>query len=314
MHIEIQERGGRKHYYLAHSYRKDGKVRKVRRYLGPDLTKTQVKQLRAHAEKSLKAEIESRRKIRDPLKTVLTPGEVKEINALIMGGDVNISRLSEGDWLHFTELFTYDTNAIEGSTVTAKEVRKILEEDEWPKERGKWEIAETYGLAEAVAYIRETRTHVSINLVKRLHELCFANSKTFSGKLREKGVEVVIADIHGNVVHRGAPQKKIVNLLKELIEWYKKNKKKYHPIVLAAVVHNQFENIHPFQDGNGRVGRLLLNNILLKHGMPPVNIELKNRREYYASLQAYEREGDLRPTIELMLKEYKRLQKQLKNM
>ena len=76
---------------------------------------------------------------------------------------------------------------------------------------------------------------------------------------------------------------------------------------MAAVVHNQFENVHPFQDGNGRVGRLILNNILLKHGMPPVNIELKNRQEYYSALQAYEKEGNLRPTIELILKEYKKL-------
>ncbi|MFH1835681.1 MAG: hypothetical protein ABH851_05795 [Methanobacteriota archaeon] len=62
------------------------------------------------------------------------------------------------------------------------------------------------------------------------------------------------------------------------------------------------------------VGRLLLNNILLKHDMPPVNIELKNRRRYYDSLQAYEKKGDLRPTIELILKEYKKLNKTLKNM
>jgi small nuclear ribonucleoprotein (snRNP)-like protein len=61
------------------------------------------------------------------------------------------------------------------------------------------------------------------------------------------------------------------------------------------------------------VGRLLLNNILLKHGMPPVNIELKNRKEYYASLQAYERLGNLRPSIELILKEYKELMKSLKH-
>jgi Fic family protein len=78
------------------------------------------------------------------------------------------------------------------------------------------------------------------------------------------------------------------------------------------VVHNQFENIHPFRDGNGRVGRLLLINILLKHKLPPVNIELKNRMEYYAALQNYENNGDIRPTLELILKEYKKLDSVLK--
>jgi Fic family protein len=103
-----------------------------------------------------------------------------------------------------------------------------------------------------------------------------------------------------------------VKLLKELIDWYNKNKKEYSPLILATVVHNQFENIHPFQDGNGRVGRLVLNNILLKHDLPPVNIELRNRREYYGALQEYERNRNIRPTIELVLKEYKSLKRLLK--
>ena len=82
-------------------------------------------------------------------------------------------------------------------------------------------------------------------------------------------------------------------------------------MLLAAVVHNQFENIPPFQDGNGRVRRLLLNYILLKHRLPPVNIGLNNRSEYYTSLQAYQNEGDIRPTLDLILKEYKILKKEL---
>lgn len=81
--------------------------------------------------------------------------------------------------------------------------------------------------------------------------------------------------------------------------------------VLAAVVHNQFEIVHPFQEGNGRVGRLLLTNILLKYSLPPLNIELKNRSQYYAALQAYEKDHNIRQTLELMLKEYKALKRLL---
>ena len=81
--------------------------------------------------------------------------------------------------------------------------------------------------------------------------------------------------------------------------------------MLGAVIHNQFENIHPFRDGNGRVGRILLNNILIKNNLPPINIDLKNRAEYYQSLKAYEFNKDLKPTMELYLKEYKNLKKEL---
>lgn len=120
-------------------------------------------------------------------------------------------------------------------------------------------------------------------------------------------------DNKSNVVHEGAPQARISRLLKELINWYEKNKLKYPALILAAVIHNQFENIHPFADGNGRVGRILLNNILIKHNLPPVSIDFKNRIEYYASLQAYEKNHDLKPTIELYLKEYKELKNKLSN-
>jgi Fic family protein len=133
----------------------------------------------------------------------------------------------------------------------------------------------------------------------------------FAGKFREKGVEVGVADAYGNIIHRGAPSAQVLRMLKELISWYNENEKKCVPLVLAAVVHNQFEAIHPFRDGNGRVGRLLLNNILLKHNLPPLNIELRNRAEYYAALQAYENDHNIRPTLELMLKEYRALKKLL---
>jgi Fic family protein len=312
MHLEIRERGKKKVYYLAHSFRDNGSVRKIRRYLGSDLTESEIRKLRAGAERIILEQAENYKKIRDPLHTVLSPKESEIIKTLISKGDIKIRHLSEEEWTRFTEAFAYDTNAIEGSTVTYTEVKNILGKDEWPKERTKWEISETYGVAEAVGFIRKAKDHISLDLIKELHRIVFKNSKNFAGKFRESGIEVVVANSRGEILHRGAPQKKVPYLLKELVEWYGKNKTKYHPIVLASVVHNQFETIHPFQDGNGRVGRLLLNNILLKHGLPPVNIELKRRHEYYLTLRAYQIKGDIRPTIEFIIKEYKQLKKKIK--
>lgn len=307
MHIEIRKRGKKKLYYLAHSFRDNGNIRKVRRYLGADLSGKKINDLRGSAEKAIMEQIENYKKIRDPLHTVLSSKETGAIETLIAKGDIKIRRLSEKDWFKFTEAFTYDTNAIEGSTVTALEVRNILEKDKWPKERAKWEISETYGVAEAVKYIRTTKDRISLNLIKELHRIVFKNSKDFAGKFREPGIEVAVVNDEGKIIHRGAPQRQIQGLLKELTKWYEENKSRYHTVVLAAVVHNQFETIHPFQDGNGRVGRLLLNNILLKHNLPPVNIELKRRHEYYSALRAYQNQGNIRPAIEFILKEYKEL-------
>jgi Fic family protein len=312
MHIEIRVQGKRKKYYLAHSFRRDGKVKKIRFYLGLNLSKEELKTKRERAEKNLMERIEKSKLIRDPFYTALSPSEIEELKALEARGEIKILHLNEKDWLKFTKLFTYDTNAIEGSTVTVSEVGDILEKSKWPEKRTKWEISETYGVAEAIKHIRKTKEHISLNIIKELHKIVFGNSKSFAGSFREMVTEVAVVDALGNIVHKGAPSDQIAKLLNELIRWYDKNKNKYPALILAAVVHNHFETIHPFRDGNGRVGRLLLNNILLKHNLPPVNIELKNRREYYSALQEYQKNKNIRPMVELILKEYKLLKKILK--
>ncbi|MBI5636166.1 Fic family protein [Candidatus Micrarchaeota archaeon] len=312
MHVETRKSRNLKKYYLAHAYRKNGRVLKARVYLGADLSKKELAQKMEGAQAELKRRIDSLQEIRDPYLAALSPLELNELRTLEAKGKIRVMHLSESDWLKFTKAFTYDTNAIEGSSVGAKQVAEVLEQRKWPEDKSKEEIAETYGVAEAVKYVRKTKENVSLKLILDLHGIAFANSKSFAGKFREKGVEVVIQDGYGNIVHRGAPSAKVRQLLEGLVHWYGANKKKYPPIVLAAVVHNQFENIHPFADGNGRVGRLLLNNILLKHGLPPLNIELENRSEYYAALQAYENSHNLRPMLKLMLKEYKALKRMLR--
>jgi Fic family protein len=309
MFIEKRKTGKHVKYYLVHSFREDGKVMKLRRFLGQDISDSELAERKILAEEVIKEQIRIYRSMRDPLKTVLSREEIERLLTLESRGKIHVSHLSEEEWKIFSENFTYDTNAIEGSTVTRSEVRNILRKDYWPEERAKWEVSETYGVSDAIKYIRETKIHVSIELIKKLHFIVFKNSKPFAGKFRKKGEEVVVADGTGRVLHRGAPSQKVHGLLRELVSWYGKNKNRYPPITLAAVIHDQFENIHPFRDGNGRIGRLLLNNILIKHSLPPVNIHFSNRKKYYLALQGYQKNGNIRPTIELILEEYAKLRR-----
>jgi len=312
VHVETRLVNGRRKYYLAHSYRANSGVRKVSVFLGTDLSQEEVARLAKALGARLEEKIQSAKRIGDPYMTVLSPREIKETDLLTTKVEIKLAHLSEEDWKNFTEEFTYDTNAIEGSTVSRKEVKQVLADRQWPP-KSKEEISETIGVADAVRYVRKTRDAVSLGLIKELHRIIFKNSKPFAGETRQKGgVEVSVVDRQGKVVHRGAPAKQVDALLKRLARWYDDNAKKYPPFVLAAVVHNQFETIHPFQDGNGRVGRLLLINVLIKHGLPPLNIELENRKEYYEALREYQTSGDLRPTLDLMLKEYRRLKAVLK--
>lgn len=298
-------------YYFAHSFREGGKVQKVRVYLGSNLKKKVLLERQKKAEELLKQQVNSFKIIRSPLTYRLTKRELQLIKALKKKRKFEIFHLSEQDWERFTELFTYNTNAIEGSTITQDEVLGILKNNLWPHDKPKGEISEAYGVAKAIKYIRKTKIHLSLKLIQEIHKDIFENSKNFAGKLRERGVEVGVRDAIGNLIHLGAPATRVMPLLNELIRWYNKNRNKLPPIVLAVVIHNQFEHVHPFEDGNGRVGRLLLNNILIKHKLPPVNISIKNRKRYYETIKAFQR-GDIKPSIELILREYKELKKKLK--
>jgi len=308
MYVEKRKEGKRVKYYLAHSFREGGKVHKIRKFLGKDINDIQLKERVDKAREIILEEIKQYMVISDPLKVPLSEAEVKFIEKIEVAQKLKIFHLSDKQWDLFSELFTYNTNAIEGSELDQKEVKDILQRDKWPK-KSKEDIAETYGVDKAIEHIRETKEHISIELMLELHKIVFKNSKSFAGKFRQKGEEVVVRDGLGNIAHYGAPQSRIIGLLKELIEWYNKNKIRYPTLVLATVIHNQFENIHPFVDGNGRVGRLLLNNILIKNKLPPVNINFKNRKEYYLTLQEYEKNHNIRPTIDLLIKEYKSLKK-----
>ena len=306
MELEIRKVGVKKKYYLAHSYRNGSKVGKIRIFLGTDVPNGDLKAKIDVAQAELAQKVLALKAVEDPYSKVLSTEEVKRLRTLESKGGIRLEHLSEENWMKFTEVFTYDTNAIEGSTVLRREVRGILGKNKWPG-KSRSEISETLGVAEAVAWVRKTKETVSLNLMKELHKIIFKNSKVFAGKFRGKGIEVGVVDSSGKVVHRGTPSEQVVTQLRRLVGWYVANKRRYPPIILASVVHNRFERIHPFQDGNGRIGRLLLINVLIKHGLPPVNIELRNRKQYYASLKAYEDRGDIRPTIELILKEYERL-------
>jgi len=310
MYIEKRKVKGRVLYYLGHSFRQGKKIHKIRKYLGADLSSELLKERKEKAERLIFEEINQYKIIQDPLQMELPEKEIDFVKKLEAKAKLRIFHLSEKQWQAFSELFTYSTNAIEGSELDKKEVKEILEKNKWP-EKSKEDIAETYGVDEAIKFIRKTKEHISLGLIKSLHKIVFKNSKTFAGEFRKPGEEVVVRDGLGNIVHMGAPQSRVLSLLNELVDWYNKSKNKYPVLILASVVHNQFENIHPFRDGNGRVGRLLLNNILLKHKMPPVNIDFENRAKYYRSLQEYEKAHNLKPTIDLILKEYKSLRKKL---
>lgn len=301
MYVEKRKKERNTKYYLVHSYREKNKVGKIRKYLGLNLSKEEIENKKKEAEA----------KILELLKEItlnifsfrLTKDQIEALNRY--NDQIKIIHLTEREWKNFTEDFVYNTNAIEGSTVTEEEVPGILYKERAENE----EEIETKGVAKAVEYIRNTEEDLSERLLLKLHELSFKGSKPFAGKFRD--VNVVVRNSRGDIIHSGVPKEELKDYLKDFIGWYKENKNSFKPLTLAAILHNQFERIHPFQDGNGRVGRLLLNFILLKKGYPPINISFEDRKEYYQTLQEYSKRGNLKPTLRFLIGQYRKTLKQV---
>ena len=296
MYLEKRKIGKNIKYYLVHSYREKSKVEKIRRYLGSNLGEKELEEQRRKVEKIIKEIVEER-----STKVFFFRLSKKQVELLNREDKkIDITHLNKKEWKKFTEEFVYNTNAIEGSTVREEEVPGILEKQK-PVNADEME---TKGVANAVEYMKKTKEKLSLQTVLKLHKVCFESSKSFAGKFRD--VDVVIRDYLGNVIHAGVPKEKLYEYLNDLMRWYQINKRKFKPLTLAAIMHNQFEHIHPFQDGNGRVGRLLLNCILVKNKYPPINITLEDRQEYYRTLQEYSKNGNLKPTIKFLIKQYKK--------
>ena len=153
-------------------------------------------------------------------------------------------------------------------------------------------------------YLHNSNNAITPNFIRKLHHFCFAKTKSFAGVFRN--MDVVVRDKHGIVIHQGAPAQKVAKLVEELCAWYDQHKTRYPPLLLASIVHNQYETIRPFQDGNGRAGRLLLNHVLLQHKYPPINIRLKDRTDYYFVLQEYQRKDRILPTLKFLIRQYRK--------
>ena len=270
MYVEERKTGKNIKYYLVHSYRDKGKVRKIRKCLGRNLAKEELEKAKNGAKLHILELLEELNT--EVFLFTLTKNQIEKLNRL--DKNIRVVHFDQKEWQQFTEEFTYNTNAIEGSTVQRDEVPEILDKQ---KASGAEEL-ETKGVAKAVNYIKNAKEDISIELIKKLQD----------------------------ILHQGVPLSQLHLALNDLISWHKENKNKFKPLVLAAIMHNQFEYIHPFQDGNGRVGRFLLNFILLRNNYPPINISLEDRGEYYLALQEYQKRRNLKPTIEFLVKQYKK--------
>lgn len=178
--------------------------------------------------------------------------------------------------------YTYDSNAIEGSTLTLRETRLILEEGITVGGKPLREILAAKNHPEAIKSIEqmvEAGGEIREEDALRLHALVLHDIDETAGRYRASGVRIAGASF------MPPPSKEVRPRVLDLLQWLKANPDELTPIELAAVFHHRFVQIHPFTDGNGRVARLLMNVILMKHGYPFIaNITYRDRAKYLKTL------------------------------
>ncbi|MGJ0847809.1 Fic family protein [Tissierella praeacuta] len=180
--------------------------------------------------------------------------------------------------------FTYNSNAIEGNTLTLQETALILKEGITIDEKPLKEHLEAVGHKDAFYYIEELvkeKVELSEKVIKDIHSLVLMDKPQDRGRYRRIPVTILGA------VHEPAQPYLVPVLMEQLINEYNQEMKDKHIIEKISLFHLKFESIHPFIDGNGRTGRLLLNLELMKEGYPPINIKFKDRRKYYDCFSDY---------------------------
>jgi Fic family protein len=177
----------------------------------------------------------------------------------------------------------YNSNAIENSTLTLKETEKILLEMEVSRDVSVREVYEAKNLARVMDYIKKKFKDSEINkdLILLLHQMLIGGiDDNIAGRFRKTGEYVRVG------THIAPAPEKVEKLLEETISKYLGDQGGYFADKIA-LFHLDFETIHPFCDGNGRIGRTLMCYQLIRLGFPPIIIRDKEKGDYYSAFSEY---------------------------
>lgn len=173
--------------------------------------------------------------------------------------------------------FAFNTTSIEGNTITLKEADKLLRENLTPNQRTPREIFDLQNTQKTFFRLIETMPALSHETIISIHDSLLENMDDRKG-YRTQDIRVFMSHFDTT------PACYVKTDMDLLLQWHAKHEKTLHPLALAAIFHHKLEKIHPFADGNGRTGRMLLNHILMSKGYPPLIIKKKNRAEYLERL------------------------------
>lgn len=211
--------------------------------------------------------------------------------------------------------WTYDSNAIEGSTLSFGDTLFFLREGLTVEGKPFKDFVDAKNHAEAIDFLHDIVSHnrpISEGFIKELNALLLKgvdhtpvindqgqriNKQATPGKYKTQPNRVIQTD--GSVHHFVEPMQ-VPTEMANLCNWIERQQGGLHPIAVAAIAHYNLVRIHPFDDGNGRGARILMNLILMKAGYPPAIVKNEKRRKYLEVLQEANT-GNLEPFVEFIV-------------
>jgi Fic family protein len=200
----------------------------------------------------------------------------------------------------FDVRFTYNSNAIEGNTLTQSETQLVLEKGITVGGKTLREHLEVVGHRDAIDYVEslaQKETTIGEWEIRQIHSLLVsAIDRAEAGRYRQLDVKAAGTD------YTYPPHYLLPELMAEFVTWLNSEAaQQLHPVDYAAEAHCRFVGIHPFRDGNGRTGRLLMNVLLLRSGYPVVVITNQQRAEYIEALVQAQQQDNVLAFQDLLL-------------
>ncbi len=283
VYVREKEVNGKKYRYLTKSIRlPGGKVKKIQRRVSGRQVKGKFDGWFDKEEKKAFADWAVNAYTAD---SIFTEEEIRKIEWMRVDYRKILRQLSRPQkkdlFDRFTVNFTYESNAIEGNSLTLKDIAMVIFEKVIVKGKELREIYETRNSRDVVDLILKKKFKVSEKDSIRMHRVLVRDMEIVPGYKRFPNL------VLGRKTKTTAPEE-VKEEMCALLEFYEKNAGKLHPLQLAAQFHGEFERIHPFEDGNGRVGRFLINVMLVNAGYPPLIVRKTQRVAYFKCLEDFD--------------------------
>lgn len=292
--IHIKRIGDKSYYTLRISVRKgDRVITKDLANLGDDLSKVKIEDLTRKYGKEIRKSYhrikkfldsnyyaEKARKLKLKKDEYFSREQLIEIEAIRLHYTQEFLKLDELTqqecYEGFIINFAVNSTSIEGNTITLKEAYNLFKEDISPRKPLR-DIYDLTNTKKTIEFLEREKPEINSKLIETVHDMLLENIDIRKG-FRNHEIRIF------GQPFKPSPGRYVKADIELLLKWFNENKNKVHPLALVTFFHHKFEKIHPFSDGNGRTGRVLINYILKSYSHPPLIISRLYRQEYLKAM------------------------------